>query len=187
MAPVILFHPIVDIKLASFVVQITLSVKNGIPISMPAFSLCWVFHNDEIAVSFLAECLVLKAMVTGQEPLLADPRNNVNPGLIKPWLLLIGGCPLLVGIHHFWREHPTQRLSPRRPPPLPAARGGAPATRNPGKAMARHQASITHESVLPRRRDPRGTPLQDKPLEGLGRDSENNPDFAWNLGVLTPP
>ena len=30
---------------------------------------------------------------------------NVNPGLISPWLIN-RGCPLLVGIHHFWREHP---------------------------------------------------------------------------------
>ena len=29
---------------------------------------------------------------------------NVNPGLINPWLIN-RGCPLLVGIHHFWREH----------------------------------------------------------------------------------
>ena len=30
---------------------------------------------------------------------------NVNPGLIIPWLIN-RGCPLLVGIHHCWREHP---------------------------------------------------------------------------------
>ena len=31
--------------------------------------------------------------------------NYVNPGLTNPWLIN-RGCPLLVGIHHFWREHP---------------------------------------------------------------------------------
>ena len=35
--------------------------------------------------------------------------SNVKPGLISPWLILIGGCPLFVGIPH-WRERPpTQR------------------------------------------------------------------------------
>ena len=32
-------------------------------------------------------------------------RGTVNPRLINPWLIN-RGCPLLVGIHHFWREHP---------------------------------------------------------------------------------
>ena len=32
-------------------------------------------------------------------------QSNVNPGLINP-RLINRGCPLLVGIHHFWREHP---------------------------------------------------------------------------------
>ena len=32
--------------------------------------------------------------------------GNVNPGLINPWLFFLGGCPLLVGVYHFWRKHP---------------------------------------------------------------------------------
>ena len=33
--------------------------------------------------------------------------DNVNPGVISPWLILIEGCPLFGGdSDHFWREHP---------------------------------------------------------------------------------
>ena len=36
---------------------------------------------------------------------IASQQGNVKPGLINPGLIN-RGCRLLVGIHHFWREHP---------------------------------------------------------------------------------
>ena len=87
---------------------------------------------------------------------IVGPSNNVNPGIINPWLIN-RGCPFLVGIHHFWREHPPHngtgvltlgppqiavRLtslsgSPPTPPPHPTPRPLPPPSTRPSHPAER--------------------------------------------------
>ena len=52
-------------------------------------------------LSALAEVLVYMGVVA-----LSFVAKKMGKNMSAPASALIGGCPLLVGIHHFWREQP---------------------------------------------------------------------------------
>ena len=59
---------------------------------------CWFLVGFALPSAFFATNKGGLLQKTDPNPTRTDMAGNVDPGLINPWLILIGGCPLLVGI-----------------------------------------------------------------------------------------